>query len=91
MFPLIFLSRISPSTTEENLATIETITTNTPTTNQMPSIDWKFSNNNQIFTSNLSFGMKLPNGDSQASSAMSSLISTNAPLQTTLVSSLLSS
>lgn len=53
----------------------------------MPSIDWKFSNNNNIFTSNLSFGMKLPNGDSQASSAMSSLISTNAPLQTTLVSS----
>lgn len=72
-----FISSISPSSTQGDL-----------NNSAMPCIEFKFSNNNNsILTSNLSFGTKYPmNVESEASSALNSLVSTNAPLQTTLVS-----
>jgi hypothetical protein len=68
---------ISPSSTQGDL-----------NNSAMPCIEFKFSNNNNsILTSNLSFGTKYPMSvESEASSALNSLVSTNAPLQTTLVS-----
>ena len=76
-FSFSSLSSISPSTTQGDL-----------NNSAMPCIEFKFSNNNNsILTSNLSFGTKYPvNVESEASSALNSLVSTNAPLQTTLVS-----
>ena len=79
-FIFIFFSfsilSISPSSTQGDL-----------NNSAMPCIEFKFSNNNSsILTSNLSFGTKYPNVESEASSALNSLVSTNAPLQTTLVS-----
>lgn len=50
-----------------------------------PCIAWTISSNNNVLT-NLPFALNLPNGESQASSAMNSLASNNVPLQTTLVS-----
>lgn len=77
LFISFFIHSISPSTTQEEL-----------NNSAMPCIEFKFSNNNNsILTSNLSFGTKYPiNIESEASSALNSLASTNAPLQTTLVS-----
>lgn len=64
--------RISPSSTQGDL-----------NNSAMPCIEFKFSNNNSsILTSNLSFGTKYPINDESADS----LVSTTAPLQTTLVS-----
>lgn len=68
---------ISPSTTQGDL-----------NISAMPCIEFKFNNNNNnILTSNLSFGTKFSSiVESEASSTLNSLVSTNAPLQTTLVS-----
>ncbi|CRK94373.1 CLUMA_CG007882, isoform B [Clunio marinus] len=69
------LPRISPSTTQGEL-----------NNSAMPCIEFKFiNNNNSIRSSNISFGTKYPmNVESEASSALNSIVSTNAPLQTTL-------
>lgn len=65
-------SRISPSSTQGDL-----------NNSTMPCIEFKFSNNNSsVLTSYLSFGTKYPINDESADS----LVSTTAPLQTTLVS-----
>lgn len=50
-----------------------------------PCIAWNISSNSNVIT-NLPFSLNLPNGESQASSAMNSLASNTVPLQTTLVS-----
>lgn len=72
-----FFHSISPSTTQGDL-----------NISAMPCIEFKFNNNNNnILTSNLSFGTKFSSiVESEASSTLNSLVSTNAPLQTTLVS-----
>ncbi|XP_070500606.1 uncharacterized protein [Chironomus tepperi] len=69
------LPHISPSTTQGDL-----------NISAMPCIEFKFNNNNNnILTSNLSFGTKFSSiVESEASSTLNSLVSTNAPHQTTL-------
>lgn len=71
------LYRISPSATQGDL-----------NISAMPCIEFKFSNNiESILSSNLSIGTKFSSiVESEASSTLNSLVSTNSPLQTTLVS-----
>lgn len=74
---IFFIYRISPAATEGDL-----------NISAMPCIEFKFSNNiESILTSNLSIGTKFSSiVESEASSTLNSLVSTNSPLQTTLVS-----